>query len=148
MKLTFQSESALADESSLAPLDLVIPVTTPELTRASIRAAEQLACGIHAQVRLLKIQVVPFPLQISAPPVPVEFLRAQLEKYSSSLPVKREIELARDFEPALRKALRPRSVVLICSKRRGWRTHNERLAADLRRSGYPVILTFESDRHA
>ena len=148
MKLSFQSESALVDESSLAPLDLVIPVTTPELTRASIRAAEQLACGIHAEIRLLKVQLVPFPLQITAPPVPVEFLRAQLEKYGSSLPVKREIELARDFEPAVRKALRPGSVVLICSKRRRWRTHNERLAAELRRAGYPVILTFEGGQHA
>lgn len=148
MKFSFQSESALVDESSLAPLDLVVPVTTPELTRASIRAAEHLAAGIRAQVRLLKIQVVPFPLHLTAPPVAVRFLREQLERYSSSLPLKREIKLARDFQPALRRALRTDSVLLICSKRRRWRTHNERLAAELRRAGHAVILTFEGEHHA
>jgi hypothetical protein len=148
MKFSFQSESALVDEISPAPLDLVVPVTTPELTRASIRAAEHLAAGVKAEIRLLKIQLVPFPLQITAPPVPVEFLREQLEKYASSLPLKREIKLTRDFKPALRRALRADSVVLICSKRRRWRTQNERLAADLRSAGYAVILTFEGDQHA
>jgi|SRR5579883_2686086 hypothetical protein len=148
MNFSFQSESALVDQSSPAPLDLVVPITTPELTRASIRAAEHLAAGIQAEIRLLKIQVVPFPLQITAPPIPVRFLREQLMKYGSSLPLAREIRLARCFEDALRRALRSDSIVLIGSKRRRWRTHNERLAADLRRAGYAVILTFEGDRHA
>ena len=98
MKFSFQSESALVDVSSPAPLDLVVPVTTPELTRAGIRAAERLASGLNAEIRLLKIQVVPFPLQITASPVPLVFLREQLENYVSCLPLKREIKLARDFE--------------------------------------------------
>ena len=96
MKPGFQSESALADESSPAPLDLVIPVTTPELTRASIRAAEHLASGING----------------SAQNSPRSLCRSDL------------------------------------LEKRAWRTHNERLAADLRRAAYPVILTFESDQHA
>jgi hypothetical protein len=148
MKFSFQPETSQIDEASPAPLDLVVPVTTPELTRASIRAAERLASGIWAQIRLLKIQLVPFPLQITAPPVSVEFLCAQLLRYVSSLPLRREVKLAREFQPALRRALRIDSVVLIGSKRRRWRTRNERLAADLHRAGYAVILTFEGDQHA
>ena len=44
----------------LAELDLVVPFTTPALTQAAIRAAEQLGPGLHAVIRLLKLQMVPY----------------------------------------------------------------------------------------
>lgn len=148
MKFSFQSESALVDESSLAPLDLVIPVTTPELTRASIRAAENLAAGLKARIHLLKIQVVPWPLDLSSPPVPVEFIQEQMDHYSSAMPIERELKLTRDFDAALLASLDKSSVVLLAAKKRPWRTRNERLAHSLRGAGYPVILTFDGENHA
>jgi hypothetical protein len=131
-----------------APLDVVVPVTTPELTRTSIRLAERLAAGLYAQVRLVRIQIVPYPLQLSHPPVPVEFLQKQLDAYRSVLPMKREIRLARDFEPALVGALRPGSLVILAARKRRWRTASERIAAGLRRAGYPVLMIFESYNYA
>lgn len=135
-------------ETALPALDLVIPVTTPDLTRAAIRAAERLAFDLYAEARLLRIQIVPFPLQLAAPPVPLEFLREQLAHYESTLPMKREIRLARELDAALIAALRPDSVVMLASKRRPWRTRQQSLAAMLRRAGYKVILTFEGENHA
>lgn len=148
MKFSFQSESALVDESSAAPLDLVVPVTTPELTRASIKAAEHLAAGLNARVHLLKIQIVPYPLDLSSPPVPVEFIREQLDHYSSALPLARELKLAREFDSALLASLDKDSVVLLAAKKRPWRTRNERLANSLRRRGRNVILIPEGENHA
>jgi hypothetical protein len=71
-----------------------------------------------------------------------------LDAYRSLLPLKREIRLARDFEPALTGALRPGSVVIVAVKKRRWRTTNERIAAGLRRAGYPVLIAFEGETHA
>jgi len=136
------------DERPAQPLDVVVPVTTPDLTRASIKNAEHLACGLNVRIRLVRVEIVPYPLQLASPPVPIEFLRKQLESYSSALPLRREVKLARDFEPALLKALRSDSIVLMTAKKRPWRTHNEWLAARLRRHGYPVILAFEGENHA
>jgi hypothetical protein len=148
MKFSFQSESALVEESSPAPLDLVVPVTTPELTRASIKAAEHLAAGLKARIHLLRIQIVPYPLDIASPPVPVDFIREQMDHYVSALPLERELKLARDFDSALLNALDKGSVVMLSAKKRPWRTRNERLADSLRRAGHPVILTFEGENHA
>jgi hypothetical protein len=140
--------TAARDETPPAPLDVVIPVTTPELTRAGIKAAERLAAGLYAQVRLVRIQIVPYPLQLGRPPVPVDFLQEQLHTYGSVLSLKREIRLARDFEPALIGALRPGSLVIIAAKKRRWRTANEQMAAALQRAGYSVLIAFEGENHA
>jgi hypothetical protein len=121
-----------------APLDLVVPFTTPELTRAALKAAERLGLGLHGAIRLLKVQVVPFPLQQS--PVHLGFLKQQLESFHSELPMSAHIVLAREFEPDLIRSLRPGSIVILASKRRLWRTRNESLAASLRRAGHRVIL--------
>ena len=74
MKLSFQFETSQIAEAPSAPLDVVVPVTTPELTRASIKAAEHLASGLRACIRLLRIQIVPYPLDLGSPPIPVAFI--------------------------------------------------------------------------
>ena len=121
-------------------LDLVIPFTTPALTEAALNAAVRLGAGLHAGIRLLKIQVVPFPLDLRQSPVPVDFLKDQLRQFPSALPMKREIRFAREFEPGLRAALNRHSLVILATRKRPWRTRTERLAADLRRDGYTVVL--------
>jgi hypothetical protein len=123
-----------------ARLDLVIPFTTPELTVAALNAAGRLGAGLHAGIRLLKIQVVPFPLDLTHSPVAVDFLKEQLRRFPSALPMKREIRFAREFEPGLRDALNEHSLVILATRKRPWRTRTERLAADLRRDGYTVVL--------
>jgi hypothetical protein len=121
-------------------LDLVIPFTTPALTVAALNAANRLGAGLHARIRLLKIQIVPYPLDLGRPPVALDCLKEQLRRFSSALPVKREIRLARELERCLRDALNHSSLVVLATPKRPWRTRTERLAAHLRRGGYSVVL--------
>ena len=127
-------------ERQEARLDLVVPFTTPELTLAALNAANRLGEELDAGVRLVKIQVVPWPLDLMQSPVPAEFLKDQLERFASALPMKREIRFAREFEPGLLGALNEHSVVILATRKRPWRTRTERLAAQLRRHGYNVVI--------
>jgi hypothetical protein len=129
--------------SQTVPLDLVVLFTTPELTRAALKAAERLGTGLHAGIRLLKVQVVPFPMQQS--PVALEFLKSQLAAFRSELPLSAHILLGREYEPDLMRTLRPGSIVVLASKKRLWRTRTEWLAARLRKAGHQVVLVYTSN---
>ncbi len=134
--------------SGEAELDLVVPFTTPVLTRIALNAASRMGAGLDAAVRLVKVQVVPIQLNLEQSPVYLDFLKTQLEQFHSTLPLKGEIRLARDFEPGLTGALRPGSVVILANKKRPWRTRTERLARSLRRSGHKVIVVSEEVKNA
>jgi hypothetical protein len=123
-----------------AELDLVVPFTTPDLTRAALKAADEMAAGLKAHVRLVKVQLVPYPLDLEQSPVYLEFLQDQLNQFHSELPLGSEIRLAREFEPGLEGTLHANSIVVLASPQRMWRTHNERLAVTLRAHGHKVVL--------
>jgi hypothetical protein len=129
-----------------AELDLVVPLTTPELTRIALAAANRMGSGLRAAVRLVRIQIVPFPLELDQSPVYIEFLKRQLEQLHSTLPSTAEIRLAREFEPGLMGTLNSESVVVLATPKRLWRTRTERLAASVRRAGHKVILISKQER--
>jgi len=132
----------------VAELDIVIPFTTPELTRAAIGAANCMGAGLHAALRLVRVQVVPFQLDLNRPPVFIDFLKEQLAGFESELPMTGEVRLARDFEDGLKGTLGPDSVVILATKKRPWITGTERLSKSLRRSGYRTILVGAEVDHA
>src|SRR5256885_687310 len=68
-----------------APLDIVVPYTTPELTRVALRKAAELTADIPSRIRVLRLQRVPFPLPLQQSPVSVEILREQLQKIASDV---------------------------------------------------------------
>jgi hypothetical protein len=131
-----------------AELDLVVPFTTPELTKAALDAANRMGGGLNATLRLVKVQVVPFPLDLHESPVYIDFLKNQLAQFQSELPVAGEIRLAREFEAGLLGALGRDSVVILATPKRPWKTRNESLAATLRRAGHKVVLTNKEAKHA
>jgi len=138
-----------------AELDLVVPFTTPELTRVALDAANRMGGGLNATLRLVKVQVVPFPLDLDQSPVYIDFLKNQLAQFQSELPVAGEVRLAREFEAGLEGTLGRDSVVILATRKRppfltlsGWRTRNERLAATLRRAGHKVVLVNEEAKNA
>ena len=137
----YQPEEVAAESE----LDLVVPFTDPALTRAAVAAANRLGAGLRATLRVIRVQVVPFPCDLNQPPIPLDFLREQLRKFCSALPMQREVRLARDFKQGLMTTLRADSTVILASKKRLWTTKTERLAADLRRAGYRTILVFEGE---
>jgi hypothetical protein len=123
-------------------LELVIPYTNPESTRTALDAAARLAHGLDALVALVAVHVVPFPCPLSRPLVDVEHLRRELLALigSLSMPVRVSLILARDRELALARILKPRSIVLIATRRRWWRTAEEKLARSLARAGHNVTI--------
>ena len=131
-----------------AELDLVVPFTTPELTRAALNAANRMGAGLHAALRLVKVQVVPYPLELNQSPVYVDFLKRQLEQFESPLPAAGEVRLARDFEAGLVGTLDGDSVVILATRKRPWRTRTERLAASLRKVGHKVVMVAGETKHA
>jgi hypothetical protein len=130
----------VADAQASDSLDLVVPFTTPGLTRAAFEAVNRMGDGLNAAVRLVKVQVVPWQLDIGRSPVYLDFLKDQLERFQSDLPLAREIRLARELEAGLAGALRSDSIVILATRKRPWKTRTERLAQWLRREGYRVVL--------
>ena len=138
-----------------AELDLVVPVTTPESTRAALNAANGMGGGLNATLRLVKVQVVPFPLNPEQSPVYIDFLKEQLAQFHSDLPMTGEIRLAREFEAGLLGSLGRDSVVILATPKRppffidSWaKTRHERLVKTLRRAGHKVILIDEEAGNA
>jgi hypothetical protein len=131
-----------------AQLDLVVPFTTPELTRTALDAANRMGAGLNATLRLVKVQVVPFPLDLNQSPVYIDFLKEQISRFRSELPVDGEIRLAREFEAGLLGTLARESVVILATPKRMWRTRNEHLAATLRRAGHKVVLVTQGANNA
>jgi hypothetical protein len=129
-----------------AQLDLVVPFTTPRLTEAALRAASRLGEGLDSAVRVVRVQVVPFPLDLNHSPVPVAFLEAQLHSLCGEAPS--EICFAREFEQGLRSVLRYRSLVVLASKKRPWRTRTQKIAESLKKSGYTVVMVEEEPQNA
>jgi len=126
-------------------LDLVVPFTTPALTQAALDAANQMGAGLNAAIRLIKVQVVPFPMDLNQSPVVLDFVREQMRHFRSELETEPEIRLAREQAPALIGTLKPNSVVVIAYRKRPWRTREERLAEQLWNAGYHAVLTGEAN---
>lgn len=133
------------EQEHSAELDLVVPFTTPALTRVALDAANRMGAGLNATLRLVKIQVVPFPLELDQSPVYIDFLKDQLAHFQSNLPVAREIRLTRDFEDGMLGVLGSDSVVILAAPKRPWTTRNERLASALRRAGHKVIVVAQKE---
>lgn len=119
-------------------LDLVIPFTTPTLTRAAIRAAEQLGKGLTASIRLIQLQLVPY--QVEMCPVDIGFLQQQLSAYESSLPLQALLLLTRETDAELLHALRPESIVVLACPKSLFPSSTENLARKVRRAGYKVVI--------
>ncbi len=111
-------------------------------------AANRMGAGLHASLRLVKVQVVPYPLELNQSPVYVDFLKKQLEQFDSVLPAAGEVRLARDLEEGLEGTLDPDSVVVLATRRRPWTTRTERLASSLRKVGHKVVMVCGETEHA
>ena len=79
----------------------MVPFTTPDLTRAAMDAANRMGAGLNPALRLVKVQVVPYPLDLNQPPVYIDFLKDQLAQFHRSFRMTGEVRLAREFEAGL-----------------------------------------------
>ena len=144
--MKFQSLGTIFEqEVRQAELDLVVPFTTPKLTREAIKAAERLAPGLNAAIRLVKLQVVPYATEMS--PVQLGFLKEQLELFHSELPVRPFILFTRDEDADLLRLLHADSIVILASRNRPWRTRTEWMAARLRKAGHRALLIHSKEKN-
>jgi hypothetical protein len=131
--------------SSFDPhLNLTIIHTTAEGTLAALKAASDLARGLHARIRLVMAHVVPFRLPLETPMISVPFLKARearlvtqsgLDENTVSI----EICLCRQPRAALRDYLPVRSLLVIGGKQRWWRDE-QRLAKWMAATGHQVLF--------
>lgn len=140
----FVRVGAVREPSAPSILDLQVIFTDVARTRITLAAASQYALGLNAQMTILNVQVVPYPLPLDHPPVSVEFTERTLRALASEQTVATAVELyfCRDKNETIRKVLKPESLVVI-GGRKWWPAPENRLARLLRRDGHRVILANE-----
>ncbi|MBV9269320.1 MAG: hypothetical protein JO061_24330 [Acidobacteriaceae bacterium] len=133
---------AVGAPAAVRPLEVIIPFTTVKMSQAALRYAEQLCSGVQASVRVVKVVVVPFPLDLEKPAVPPRFVAQQLSSLRCNLPLTIDIRLGRERIPALTSAFAANTIALMVTPKRWWTTKEERLAKKLKRAGRDVLLTY------
>jgi hypothetical protein len=120
---------------------IVVPYTTPEVTRAALRHAG-VCTDLDVHVYLVDIQVVPFPCPLNQPPVNKKFSELRLQDLlkQRELPGKAAVLYTRDWLEGFSKVLAPGSLVVLATKKRWWRTREEKLARKLMKVGHHVML--------
>lgn len=149
MKLRTRAPHAPSFTRPCSPgLDIVVPFTTSSLTRAALTAAKRLSAGLTPLVRVVKVQVVPFPLQLEATPVSATVLRRNLAPVADQFGAYLQICFTRDSKEGLLQTLALNSVVVIAARRRWWKSREQRLAEWLRHRGGNVVLEFVEKNRA
>lgn len=120
---------------------VVIPYTTPELTRAALRHVG-VCSDLDVHVSLVDVQVVPFPCPLDQPPIDNEHSCRRLQELftESGLPGRAAVLCTRDWHEGFRRALDPKSLVIIATKGRWWPTREKKLARALSKAGHQVTL--------
>jgi hypothetical protein len=140
MVLVKESASAVAGTGLL---DIVVPYTTPQLTRLALREAQELTSKLPSRIRVLRMLAVPYPLDLRNPPIALDILREQTRQVARGISADEIVLfLTRDPEETLLKTLRPGSIVVVASKKRWWRTAQERLQKMCERHGHQVALIY------
>ena len=137
-------EPGALEQASESELELVVPYTAPELTRAVLGRAVSLTTGLNARIALVAVHSVPYATTFGCPSSTHAFLVERLVELSAEcrLPVNAQVVLARSRDEGLQYALKPGSTVLMGSLRRPWRTAEERLARRLASGGNKVALIY------
>ena len=125
-----------------AKLDIAVVFTSVDSTLAALRRAGVLASSLGARITLVVPHVVPYPAPLESPPVLREWNERRFRVIAGESPVETAVHiyLCRDRTDALQSVLRPRSIVVLGTRKRWWSTSEARLARDLRRMAHQVIL--------
>jgi hypothetical protein len=133
---------SIATRGANAEIEIAIPYTEPALTGAVMERAAALAMGLNARISLVAVHAAPYPLELGCPSATRAFLVERLAELAGRchLPVTAKLVLARSQEEGFRRALHRKATVLIGSRKRFWRTAEEKLARALVRDGRQVVL--------
>lgn len=120
----------------------MVPFTTPELTQAALAEADALVRQLDVRIRVIAVQTVPIALDLDHPPIATAHLKKALGALVSSASTRGEIYLVRDPDETWANLLAARSLVVIASRRRPWRTREQKLARLLKSKGHEVLQIF------
>ena len=123
-------------------LEVVVPYTEPSVTAEVLRRVPALTAGLNAQVTLIAVHTLPYPLPFVCPALVHAHLVEQLTELAvgCALPVHPQVVLACDRAEGFQYVLKPSSTVLVGSRKHLWRTQEEKLARSLARDGHKVVL--------
>jgi hypothetical protein len=124
------------------PIEIVVPFTEWAVTEAVMQRAAAFAATLNASLMLLAVHTLPYPMAFGCPALVHAHLVDQLIDLASRcpLPVNPQVVLARCRAEGFRHALKPESTVLVGTRRRLWKTSEERLAEALAHDGHHVAL--------
>jgi hypothetical protein len=123
-------------------MEIVVLHTTIAETLQALKTAAQLADGLSARIRLLVLDVVPYPLPLDRPNVPLAFTRRRFRTLAanSSIETNIDIHLVRDPDQTIESILEPHSVVVMGAHRSWWPNAHSRVATRLERLGHQVVF--------
>lgn len=123
-----------------ARFSVAVVFTNFAATCEALKLAGTLARGL-AEIRLVAVETVPFPLQLGQPARSPAFLQALLQRAAVVAQVSASIEiyLTRNMKKAIREVIELSSVVVLGGAERWWLSRARRLARWLKRRGYRVI---------
>jgi hypothetical protein len=130
-------------ETAASRLNIAVIFTSVESTLAALRRAGLLAARLGAHITLLVLQVVPYPLPLTSPPILVDFneRRFRVLAGQGSVDTTVQLYLCRDRWETISAILRPHSLIVVGGrKRQWWPTAEQRLARRLRNAGHEVIF--------
>lgn len=132
----------VVQETAAPPVSVFVVATRAELLTPAVTTARQLTRELDARIKVLAPYVVPYPLDLSRPPVSSRFLEEQLlsQKALNADTATVQILLCRDEAEAVLGALPSESIVVIGAKKRLWRTKGDSLATRLRKAGHQVVI--------
>lgn len=122
-------------------MEIVVLHTTVSETLAALKTAAHLAQGLSARIRLLVLEVVPYPLPLDQPDVTLPFTHRRFRTLAENTSVETsvDIHLVRDRDKLLESILEPHSLVVLGAHRSWWPTANGKLAKRLERAGHQVV---------
>src|SRR5215469_1130053 len=74
-------------------LEVVVVHTTVRGTLASLRTAAALAEGLAAHIRLLVLEIVPYPLPVESPRVPLNFTQRRFSTLADTTRIDTRVEI-------------------------------------------------------
>ena len=131
-----------ATEAQEQKLNVTVVSTSMDSTVAALKKAGALAESLGARITLVVPQIVPFSLELTSPPVLVEFQERRFREIAAQSPVEVRVNfyLCRDALETLKAVLKPHSLVVLGGPRRFWPTREKALARTLRKAGHEVIF--------
>jgi len=122
-------------------MEVVVLHTNTSETLQALKTAALLAQDLSARIRLLVLEVVPYPLPLDQPSVPLPFTRRRFHTIAANASIETGIDilLVRDPDKTIESVLEPHSVVVIGAHRSWWPSAHGRVAKHLERLGHQVI---------